>query len=110
MWRPGGNLGAASFTVVSDGAGTTDASTELLLGEGHRLRICQGVDEEILRAVLAPLEASRCCVFQRDCTEGGEVEIGTVGGPAVPPSCLRVSAGEVGVGCGGAGATAMLAL
>jgi len=41
---------------------------------------------------------------------GGEVEIGAGGGPAVPSGFLRVSTGEVGFGCSGAGTAAMLAL
>src|SRR5215467_7438855 len=45
-----------------------------------------------------------------DCANGGEVEIGAGGGPAVPCGFLRVSTGEVGTGCSGAGTAAMLAL
>src|SRR5215831_10679557 len=45
-----------------------------------------------------------------DCATGGEVEIGAGGGPAVPSGFLRVSTGEVGTGCSGAGTAAMLAL
>ena len=45
-----------------------------------------------------------------DCAAGGEVEIGVGGGPAVPSGFLRLSAGEIGSGRGGAGAAAMLAL
>src|SRR5215469_5208217 len=45
-----------------------------------------------------------------DRATSGEVEIGTDGGPAVPSGFLRLSAGEVGAGCSGAGAAAMLAL
>jgi hypothetical protein len=33
---------------------------ELLLGDGRKLRIRQGVDEETLRSVLAALEQPRC--------------------------------------------------
>ncbi len=58
--RPGVHGGAASFALVSDDTGATDAGIELVLGDGHRLRIRQGVDEETLRAVLAALEPSRC--------------------------------------------------
>ncbi len=56
------NLGGnrASFALVSDEAGATDAGIELVLGDGHRLRIRQGVKEETLRAVLAALEPSPC--------------------------------------------------
>ena len=37
-------------------------------------------------------------------------ETGASGGPAVPSGFLRVSTGEVGTGCSGAGPAAMLAL
>jgi hypothetical protein len=37
-----------------------DAGIELVLGDGRRLRIHQGVEEQTLRAVLAALEPSRC--------------------------------------------------
>ncbi len=60
MRKPGNNRGAASFALVSDEAGMTDAGIELVLGDGRRLRIRQGVDEETLRAVLAALEQPRC--------------------------------------------------
>ncbi len=56
--NPGGNR--ASFALGSDEAGATDAGIELVLGEGRRLRIRQGVQEETLRAVLAALEPSPC--------------------------------------------------
>jgi hypothetical protein len=46
--------------LVSDEAGATDAGIELVLGNGRRLRIRRGVDEETLRAVLAALEPQRC--------------------------------------------------
>ena len=52
--------GAASFALVSDEAGATDAGIELVLGDGRRLRIRRGVDEATLRAVLAALESPRC--------------------------------------------------
>jgi hypothetical protein len=59
--RPDGNHGkTASFALVSEEAGARDAGIELVLGDGHRLRIRQGVDEETLRAVLAALEQPRC--------------------------------------------------
>ena len=45
-----------------------------------------------------------------DCADGSEVETGAGGGPAVPSGFLRVSTEEVGAGCSGAGAAAMLAL
>lgn len=50
----------ASFALVSDEAGATDAGIELVLGDGRRLRIHKGVDEETLRAVLAAMEPSGC--------------------------------------------------
>ena len=40
-----------------------------------------------------------------DCATGGEVETGAGGGSAVPCRFLRVSTGEVGVGCSGASAS-----
>jgi len=56
--NPGGNR--ASFALVSDEAGATEAGIELVLEDGRRLRIRQGVEEETLRAVLAALESPRC--------------------------------------------------
>jgi hypothetical protein len=50
----------ASFALVSAEAGASDVGIELVLGDGRRLRIRQGVDEETLRAVLAALEPARC--------------------------------------------------
>jgi len=58
--RPSGNGRPASFALVSDEAGGADAGIELVLGEGRKLRIRRGVDEETLRAVLAALEPPRC--------------------------------------------------
>ena len=58
--RSGVNGNAASFALVSEEAGATDAGIELVLGDGRRLRIRQGVDEETLRSVLAALEPARC--------------------------------------------------
>ena len=49
-----------SFALVSDEAGAMDAGIELVLGDGRKLRIRRGVDEETLRAVLAALEQPRC--------------------------------------------------
>ena len=43
----------ASFALVSDPPGALDAGIELVLGDGRRLRISKGVDEETLRAVLS---------------------------------------------------------
>jgi hypothetical protein len=60
MRKPGGNRGAASFALVSEEPGATDAGIELVLEGGRRLRIRQGVDEETLRAVLAALEPPGC--------------------------------------------------
>jgi hypothetical protein len=50
----------ASFALVSDEPGAVDAGLELVLSDGRRLRIRQGVDEETLRAVLAVVEPPRC--------------------------------------------------
>ncbi|MFZ0964574.1 MAG: hypothetical protein WB579_15405 [Bryobacteraceae bacterium] len=58
--RPSGNGRPASFALVSDEAGGTDAGIELVLGDGRKLRIRRGADEETLRAVLAALEQPRC--------------------------------------------------
>jgi hypothetical protein len=52
--------GRASFALVSEEAGAVDAGLELVLGDGRRLRIRRGVDEETLRAVLAAVEPRRC--------------------------------------------------
>ena len=54
---PGGD-GRASFALVSEEAGSLPAGLELVLTDGRRLRISQGVEEESLRAVLAVLESS----------------------------------------------------
>ena len=54
--EPGVNRGPASFALVSDEPEGTDAGIELVLGDGRRLRIRKGVDEETLRAVLAAVE------------------------------------------------------
>jgi len=54
-----GQGGPATFALVSDEVGTTDAGIELVLGEGRKLRIRQGVGEETLRTVLAALESPR---------------------------------------------------
>ena len=53
---PGGNREPASFALVSNEPEATDAGIELVLGDGRRLRIRKGVDEETLRAVLAAVE------------------------------------------------------
>jgi hypothetical protein len=52
--------GAASFALVSDEPGGTDAGIELLLGDGRRLRIGRGVDEATLRSVLAAMQGEGC--------------------------------------------------
>jgi hypothetical protein len=57
--RGSGN-GAASFALVSDEPGGTDAGIELLLGDGRRLRIGRGVDEATLRSVLAAMQGEGC--------------------------------------------------
>jgi len=58
---PGGVNGQrASFALVSEEAGATDAGVELVLNGGQRLRITKGVDEETLRTVLAALEPAGC--------------------------------------------------
>jgi transposase len=58
--RPSGDARPASFALVSDEPGAIDVGIELVLGEGRKLRIRQGVDEATLRAVLAALEPPRC--------------------------------------------------
>ena len=47
--------GQASFALVTDQPGALDAGIELVLGDGRRLRIAKGADEETLRAVLSAL-------------------------------------------------------
>ncbi len=56
----GRTAGTATFALISDETGPADAGIELLLADGHRLRIRRGVDEETLRAVLAALERPGC--------------------------------------------------
>jgi len=53
IWGQDVNRGPASFALVSDEPEGTDAGIELVLGDGRRLRIRKGVDEETLRTVLA---------------------------------------------------------
>lgn len=48
---------AASFALVSEGGMDMPAGLELVLQDGRRLRISQGVQEETLRAVLAAMES-----------------------------------------------------
>jgi hypothetical protein len=52
--------GPASFALVSEEAGGSDAGIELVLGNGRRLRIRKGVDAETLRAVLAAVDQPGC--------------------------------------------------
>jgi transposase len=47
---------AASFALVSEDGLDMPAGLELVLRDGRRLRISQGVQEETLRAVLAAME------------------------------------------------------
>ena len=55
-----GGPDAASFMLVSEKGESPAAGIELVLGDGRRLRISRGVDEETLRAVLAALEQPAC--------------------------------------------------
>jgi hypothetical protein len=50
---------AASFALVSEDGMDVPAGLELVLRDGRRLRIRQGVQEETLRAVLAALESGK---------------------------------------------------
>jgi hypothetical protein len=50
---------AASFALVSEDGINKPAGLELVLRDGRRLRISQGVQEETLRAVLAALESGK---------------------------------------------------
>jgi transposase-like protein len=50
----------ASFALISEEPGTTDAGIELVLGDGRRLRIAKGVDEATLRSVLAVVQGEEC--------------------------------------------------
>jgi hypothetical protein len=54
--RPGVQDRAASFALVSADGMDLPAGLELVLQDGRRLRISQGVQEETLRAVLAAME------------------------------------------------------
>jgi hypothetical protein len=60
--RPGASGNQASFALVRKEAGATDVGTELVLGDGRRLRIHPGVNEDTLRSVQAALEPApaRC--------------------------------------------------
>ena len=50
----------ASFALVSNDPGASDAGIELVLQNGRKLRISRGVDEQTLRAVLAAVEPAGC--------------------------------------------------
>jgi transposase-like protein len=56
----GNDRSEASFALVSEGAEDLDAGIELVLGNGRRLRIRKGVDEQTLRTVLAAMGAEGC--------------------------------------------------
>ena len=58
--KAGGHGKPVRFALVSEEGGATDAGIELVLGDGRKLRIRKGVEEETLRAVLAALEPPRC--------------------------------------------------
>jgi hypothetical protein len=58
--RRDNNENAASFALVSNDPGASEASLELVLQDGRRLRISRGVDEQTLRAVLAAVEPTGC--------------------------------------------------
>ena len=51
---------STSFALVSNDPEAMDAGIELILRDGHRLRISRGVDEQTLRSVLAAVEATGC--------------------------------------------------
>ena len=55
--KPGVQDRAASFALVSEDGMDMPAGLELVLRDGRRLRISQGVQEETLRAVLAAMES-----------------------------------------------------
>jgi len=55
--KPGAQHQAASFALVSEVGMDMPAGLELVLQDGRRLRISQGVQEETLRAVLAAMES-----------------------------------------------------
>ena len=57
--RKNAAVAQASFALVSDDPEGMDAGIELVLGNGHRLRIRKGIDEITLRAVLAFMEPER---------------------------------------------------
>jgi len=55
-----GGADQASFVLVSENGESSATGIELVLGDGRRLRISRGVDEETLRSVLAALEQPAC--------------------------------------------------
>lgn len=50
------NRGGARFALVSEEGASQPAGLELVLRDGRRLRISQGVEEQTLRSVLSALE------------------------------------------------------
>ncbi len=50
------NRGGASFALVSEDGASPPAGLELVLRDGRRLRISQGVEEQTLRSVISALE------------------------------------------------------
>jgi len=58
--KAGNKRNGASFALVSNEPEVTDASIELILQNGRRLRISRGVDEQTLRSVLAAVEMTKC--------------------------------------------------
>lgn len=58
--RAAGGSSHASFALVSEERDALDAGIELVLGDGRRIRIGKGVDEETLRTVLAAVEREGC--------------------------------------------------
>lgn len=61
LGRQGGReKSEASFALVSGRAEDLDAGLELVLGNGRRLRIRKGVDEQTLRTVLAAMGPEGC--------------------------------------------------
>lgn len=48
--------GQATFALVSDEPGASEAGIELVLSDGRRVRIGKGEDEQTLRTVLAAVE------------------------------------------------------
>ena len=55
--KPGAQDQAASFALVSEVGMDMPAGLELVLQDGRRLRISQGVQEDTLRTVLAAMES-----------------------------------------------------